>query len=178
MRRAILTVAAASALATLPALPAAASGGGGCGAPTTEGAGESVDITGFCFEPTVLFTDPGTSVTLQNQDPVRHNVLGAHAEWGSFETLRQGRSAAYRFGEPGVYPYVCAWHPGMVGAVVVGEETGLALTSTSSEGRSGTKVAATSTGASPWKAVGVAAAALLVLVIAGTAERRERTGAS
>lgn len=50
-------------------------------------------------------------------------MLGAHWKWGSFEWLREDGSTSYGFEEPGVYPYVCTWHPGMVGVgvVVVGD---------------------------------------------------------
>jgi plastocyanin len=119
MRKPIVAVLAVSALAGIPAAPAVASGGGGCGSPTTEGTGSDVSITGFCFEPTVLYTEPGTTVTFSNMDPVRHNVLGAQGQWGSWETVREGASVTNAFAEPGVYPYVCTWHAGMAGAVVV-----------------------------------------------------------
>lgn len=147
---------AAAAVATLPAAPAAASGGGGCGEPVTDATGSTVTIRGYCFRLTVLHTEPGVQVTFENRDPVRHNVLGANATWGSFETLRAGQSSTYRFSEPGVYPFVCAWHPGMVGAVLVGSGD---------------------TTSSPWKAVAVAAAGMLLLVVVGTAERRRRAAA-
>jgi len=37
---------------------------------------------------------------------------------------------SYRFVRSGVYPYVCTYHPGMVGAVVVGDGTGLGAVGT------------------------------------------------
>jgi plastocyanin len=175
MRRTIAAIAAAAALGLLPAAPARASGGGGCGGPVTEGTGSAVTIRQYCFSPTILHTRPGTEVTFTNQDPTRHGVLGANAVWGSFETLREDRSDTYSFSEPGVYPYVCVWHPGMVGAVVVG--------------RGGTTLAATGSGgdamagggqvgrASPWKAAAVAASGLLALVVIGAAGMRRRTTA-
>jgi hypothetical protein len=41
--------------------------------------------------------------------------------WGSFESLRPGRSVTYSFADPGVYSYVCSLHVGMLGTVVVGD---------------------------------------------------------
>jgi hypothetical protein len=102
--------------------------------------------------------------------------LGANATWGSFETLRGGESSTYRFSEPGVYPFVCAWHPGMVGAVVIG--TGEASTAAAFSGdRPAGELGAGATTSSPWKAVALAAAGLLLLVVVGTAERRRRAAA-
>lgn len=116
-----------AAVATLVALigvpvttgPAGASGGGGCGGPVTEGRGTAVATRKFCFVPTVLHASPGAEVSFTNADRAPHNVLGANGSWGSFEELRR-RPAVYRFDEPGVYPYACSLHPGMVGTVVIG----------------------------------------------------------
>jgi hypothetical protein len=36
-----------------------------------------------------------------------------------------GQRITYRFSTSGVYPYFCFFHPGMVGAVVVGDAAGL-----------------------------------------------------
>ena len=63
---------------------------------------------------------PGDTVTFVNKDQVPHTVLGANATWGSYQELRHGRRDTYRFTRPGVYPFVCTWHTGMMGAVVVG----------------------------------------------------------
>lgn len=110
-------------VALLLVLPssATASGGGGCGGPVTEGEGTSVAIEEFCFEPAVLYAAPGDQISWTNADFVKHNVQGANFAWGSYEPLRSGASASYGFERSGVYPYVCALHPGMVGAVVVGD---------------------------------------------------------
>jgi plastocyanin len=101
--------------------PAAASGGGGCGGPVTNERGTSVSIDQYCFTPTVLYADVDDTVTFTNEDGVPHTISGANLAWGSFEQLRGGRAVRYSFSSPGVYAYVCVLHPGMVGAVVVGE---------------------------------------------------------
>lgn len=165
MRIAIVAVLAASALVGLPAAPAAASGGGGCGTPTTEGTGASVSISKFCFEPTVLHAEPGAEVMFINEDPVRHNVLGAHGTWGDWRTMHEGGSLSHAFTEPGVYPYVCTWHPGMVGAVVVGEVT---------EEPAGEPVArVTEPVGTGWKAAtGIALGLLLLTLVAAAVRRR------
>lgn len=112
---------------------ASASGGGGCGRPITRAAGSEVVIEGFCFQPTVLQVRPGGTITFRNADFAEHTVTGANGAWGSYRTLSgisgahpDGESATYRFARVGVFPFFCALHPGMTGAVVVGRPFGTA----------------------------------------------------
>ena len=100
---------------------ARASGGGGCGRAVTYDGGARINIHNYCFGPTILHVRPGETVTWVNRDTFPHSVLGANGSWGSFDSIRRhGRKLRYRFVEAGVYPYVCTFHVGMVGAVVVG----------------------------------------------------------
>jgi plastocyanin len=168
MRRVVLVLIGAALVAVIPAVHASASGGGGCGAAVSEETGEAVAIRQFCFEPTVLVAPAGTEVMFLNQDPVPHNVLGANASWGSFARLGGGKSKSYRFDAPGVYPYVCSWHPGMVGAIVV-EETAQAAVPSTPVARVGQ-----ASGSGPWKPLAVAAGGFLLLVVIGTAGLRRR----
>jgi plastocyanin len=103
---------------------ASASGGGGCGKPVSDARGTRVTIKQFCFSPTVLHVRRGTTVTFTNLDPFPHNVQGASVSWGSWDQVRFGKPVRYRFVRSGVYPYVCSFHPGMVGAIVVGSGNG------------------------------------------------------
>ena len=127
---ALLVGAGALAGIMLTQIPATASGGGGCGRPVTDARGARVAIRTFCFTPTVLHVDPGQTVTWTNRDPFAHNVMGASAAWGSFDFVKPGRSVSYRFTRAGTYPFVCTLHPGMVGAVVVGDGKGPAVART------------------------------------------------
>jgi plastocyanin len=184
MRRIAASMFLALAWGSFPASPALA-GGGGCSAPVTQGVASLVRIQRFCFKPTILYADPGDSITWVNRDEAAHLVLGANLRWGNYRDLELGESDVLRFSSPGVYPYLCTYHPGMVGAVVVGDVRAPAA---GEEGRidasSVSLVGSTDTGAAPgerrteqasgsgsWKAVAVAAAALLLLTVAGTAER-------
>ena len=112
---------------------ASASGGGGCGGPVTDAKGTGVDIRDFCFSPTILRVSTGETVTFTNVDPVPHSVLGANATWGDYAGFKK-KSVTYRFSEPGVYPYVCTYHIGMVGAVVVGDGVGGAIGTSTADG--------------------------------------------
>jgi plastocyanin len=104
----------------LPVVTAGASGGGGCGRPVTDARGTTVRIRNYCFGPTILRARPGDVVTFINRDSAPHTVLGANGSWGSYRELQQGDDLTYRFARTGVYPFVCTYHPGMVGAVAVG----------------------------------------------------------
>lgn len=126
-------LALAGALVLAPSA-ASASGGGGCGGPVTDAAGPTVDIQGNCFSPTILRAGTGDVVTFANADPVPHTVLGANGAWGGYDTLKSGRAATFTFAEPGVYPYVCTVHPGMVGTIVVGDGVGGAIDTTTAAG--------------------------------------------
>lgn len=125
MARRMLLVIAATALAAsaVPAVPAFA-GGGGCHGDATTGEGDTVEIADGCFGPTTLKVDPGDTVTFVNLDSYPHNV-SARA-WGHLDDLNEGDSFQTTFAEAGVYPFACQYHPAMVGAIVVGDETALA----------------------------------------------------
>ncbi|MGH2671469.1 MAG: cupredoxin domain-containing protein [Actinomycetota bacterium] len=131
-----MTTGAGLALVALALVPgvAGASGGGGCGGPVTDDAGTTVEIEDFCFGPTILRVAPGDSVTFVNLDRSPHTVLGANATWGGYDALKKGHEATYEFAEAGVFPYVCTWHVGMVGAIVVGDGAGGAIETSTADG--------------------------------------------
>lgn len=112
--------------ATLGSLGAA---GGGCRPQTvaTAGAGIAVDIRDCGFAPTILRAPVGTTVTFTNADYLPHVVSGVG--WGSQsydgKTLLTGQSVSERFSAAGIYPYMCYLHPGMSGAIVIGDATGV-----------------------------------------------------
>jgi plastocyanin len=158
------------ALVLAPAAVAQASGGGGCGGPVTEAAGTHVDIERFCYTPTVIRAPVGEQVTWTNLDRVPHMVGGANMVWGSFETLRRGDTTSFSFSEPGVYPYVCSWHPGMVGAVVVGD----AAAGKAVEPESVAASSASAGAATPWKIIAAVAIGLFAVTLAAGLELRRR----
>jgi plastocyanin len=124
-RRMFLSIAVALLATTWAPSAALAGGGGGCYAPASDGSGSRAVIEELCFTPTVLHVDPGSTVTWINRDRgIPHTVTGANRAWGSLEDLRLGDEATFRFDRNGVYPYYCVYHPGMTGAVVVGDGSG------------------------------------------------------
>lgn len=126
MRARCLGAAVAIALSTAVFLPGPADAGGGChrnvGQGQTEGTGTTVEMVGNCFGTTVLRVAPGTEVTWVNRDEIAHRVDGVG--WSVRDDVAGGARATRRFDAPGTYPYVCVLHPGMFGAVVVGDGAG------------------------------------------------------
>ncbi|HEV3363513.1 MAG TPA: plastocyanin/azurin family copper-binding protein [Acidimicrobiia bacterium] len=107
--------------AVLPVTPAAAGGGCHLSGPDSAQprAGTTVDMEGMCFRPGVLTVDPGATVRFTNSDDLAHVVVGTG--WGTAEPIGPGEAVEHRFTQPGTFAYSCHLHPGMNGAVVVGQ---------------------------------------------------------
>jgi plastocyanin len=111
-------VAASTAVLILPAAGTAVAGGG-CHADLTQGTGDTVELKDACFTPSIIRVDPGSEVNFVNKDPMGHNIWANG--WGQFDDMLHGDTYTARFAQPGIYPFACAYHPGMIGAVVVGD---------------------------------------------------------
>lgn len=110
-----------TASATLPLIAGSASAGGGCHRPTTEGSSQVVSLVNACFDQTITRVPVGTRVTWVNKDPLAHVVVGQGFHWGTEAQLQQGDRFSTIFRVAGIHPYTCWLHPGMNGAVVVGD---------------------------------------------------------
>ena len=119
LRAIVVTVGLLGLLALGGATPASA---GGCGQPASHGKGTTVAISKMCFRPSLLSVERGASVTFVNRDPLAHNVNGQL--WGHFEDLQPGARFEATFDRDGTYPFACTLHPGMTGAIVVGDGIG------------------------------------------------------
>jgi len=118
----VATAALAIAVVQIGFAPTAEAGGGGCHSLTiSDEVGASVEVRGFCYEPTVLRIDVGQRVEWTNRDDVPHTISGANFVWGDFSQLNKDQSISFTFDAAGVFPYFCALHTGMVGTVVVGD---------------------------------------------------------
>lgn len=108
------------------ALPARAGGGGLYCAfgKLTEGRTNTVDMKDYCFFPSVVRVERGEMVTWENYDAGAHTVT-APGNWSAeSKEYLTGEKVSFQFDDEGVFPYVCLLHPGMVGAVVVGDGEG------------------------------------------------------
>jgi plastocyanin len=88
----------------------------------SEEAATQIKVAPCAFGPTIAHVAVGATVTFFNGPDFTHLVTGANAEWGSRDVeLTPGQQVSYRFDKAGIYPYACALHRGMSGAIVVGD---------------------------------------------------------
>jgi plastocyanin len=128
MARSILSLPIAVVAVVGLAIAASASparAGGGCHgaepARLTDEATNQVLASDCAFMPTVIRVDVGAPVTWTNNDKVPHTFTGVAGSFGDYKEHVAGQSVSYSFEKSGVYPYFCELHPGMVGAVIVGD---------------------------------------------------------
>ncbi|MDE1952577.1 MAG: cupredoxin family copper-binding protein [Betaproteobacteria bacterium] len=77
-----------------------------------------VTIQGMDFHPSTLTVAPGTTVTWTNEDSFSHATTSDTKVWDS-GLLAPHQSFSTTLEKPGTYPYHCAIHSFMTGAVVV-----------------------------------------------------------
>jgi plastocyanin len=121
MRRplAVLAVSAAVAAATGLFGSPTASAGGGCGDDVTfETGSTTVTVAHACFSPTVTQVPVGTTVSFVNESGLEHNLTGPGPI--GFNNFSTDATVKLTFSTAGIFPYACTFHPGMSGAVVVG----------------------------------------------------------
>lgn len=105
----------------LLAIPGVSAGGGGCahgGDYAMEAKGVRVTMAGVCFTPTNLWIQPGQTVTWVNNGQIEHTVTGPGMALNA--QLDPGAKYTFKFENVGVFSYMCQFHPGMAGVVVVG----------------------------------------------------------
>lgn len=115
----ISTLIVLCAVAVIGSAAPVAAGGGGCHSPFSDDATKEVKAAGPCFIPAVARVDVGDTVTWFS-DSQEHTITGASGH-GVADDLPADGQAKATFDEAGVYPYACLLHPGMVGAIVVGD---------------------------------------------------------
>ena len=93
------TAQAASALSTAQALPA-----------------QEVVIRDLTFTPAALTVKPGTTIVWRNQDRVQHHVTGGEFDSGR---IPGGGQWAQVIGRPGLYQFLCTFHPTMRAEITV-----------------------------------------------------------
>ena len=90
----------------------------GSGSGPTAPAGTSVRMAGSRFEPAALIIAPGATVRWFNDDGLPHTVTASDSSWDS-GNLDPGSTFERAYDLPGTYPYLCRYHPGMAGTIVV-----------------------------------------------------------
>lgn len=128
MRGTIVVAEAGSGAATPPASSAASPAASPVATPAASPAGspaatseEGIEIVDFAFARETITVAPGTTVVWTNAGSAPHTVTG---DFGDSGTLETGQTFEFTFTEPGTYGYVCAFHPNMVGEIVVTADAG------------------------------------------------------
>ena len=80
----------------------------------------TVEIRGMEFHPAALTVAPGDTVVWINRDIVPHTAT-AKATWDT-GTLTQGATGRYIAAHPGTVRYICAFHPTMLGTLIIRKE--------------------------------------------------------
>lgn len=78
-----------------------------------------VVIDDFAYGPQRVVVDRGSRVTWVNRDSTNHTVTFRARRPGNLGNVGEGERASARFKRGGSYRYVCAYHLGMRGRVVV-----------------------------------------------------------
>jgi plastocyanin len=78
----------------------------------------TVAIDGTAYVPAEITVKRGDTVTWTNKDPFPHTVT---ARGGAFDskTIGAGKSWRYVARKSGEFPYVCTFHPTMIGTLKV-----------------------------------------------------------
>ena len=122
IRTVVLMSAMTMCLSQVGPIAGIAWGGGGChraGLGITDETGTTVQMMDACFTPTVLRVAQGDSVRFVNRDPMVHNVTAN--DWGHWDDMYEGDRYTASFDDEGIFPFACTYHPGMTGAIVVGD---------------------------------------------------------
>ena len=115
---------------------------------TSVEATNQIKLMPCAFGPTIAQVAVGSKVTFFNGPDFAHLVTGANQAWGSRDAeIQPGGTVSYTFDKAGVYPYACALHRGMSGAIIVGDA--VAATRRGAAGAGATGGEATTTGAAP-----------------------------
>jgi plastocyanin len=157
-------------------------GGGGCHGTdagttgVTDATGTTVEMVDACFTPTILRVAPGTRVTFVNRDPMIHTVTAN--DWGQWGDMSQGDRFSTTFQDEGVYPYACSYHPGMSGAIVVGDGVGSGTALTPASTGAAADPPAATAGSSGWLAAGVSGLGIGLAAGVGITRSRARATAA
>lgn len=92
--------------------------------PATHGEGTTVRMVDDCFVPTVLRAPSGATIGFVNEDPEPHTITGI-GPWGTgHDEVPPDSNLQILFPQDGVFVYTCLLHPGMTGAIVIGDAGG------------------------------------------------------
>jgi len=121
MRAIVRGAVVAGVLAVALGAATLARAGGGCHEGASVARGTTVELTRNCFVGTVTYAPAGEHVIFVNRDKVAHTITGVGWDAGELDGLDR---TFLSFPEEGIYAYTCVFHPGMSGALVIGDPEG------------------------------------------------------
>jgi plastocyanin len=83
-----------------------------------QAASHTVTIKGRKFRPATITIKAGDTITWKNNDGMDHTATAKDKSWGT-QSLSGGASGSVTFSAKGEHRYICKWHPGMKGKVIV-----------------------------------------------------------
>ncbi len=102
--------------------------------PSSTGVTSAISIADCTFGPTVAYAPVGAEIVWRNASSQPHEVVGANLEWGAHKKLLQpGDTIGWSFARAGVYGYSCMLHPGMTGAIVIGDGSATGATGSAAD---------------------------------------------
>ena len=90
----------------------------GFGIPAVAAKTHTVAMDGTRFIPETLAVERGDRVVWVNKDPFPHTATAADGTFDS-QSVAAGRSWSYVTHKSGKFDYVCTFHPGMKGTLLV-----------------------------------------------------------
>jgi plastocyanin len=87
---------------------------------TYDGPALEVTVRDSCFGPVLARITPGTELRWVNRGQIPHNIVEASG-LKQAQDLQPGGTVTMNFAQAGAFVYYCAFHPGMTGAVFVGD---------------------------------------------------------
>jgi plastocyanin len=99
----------------------------GCGSDDSTGGGPAaqsgkvtVAYKDFAIAPEKLTVKAGTTITWTNADGTRHNVITKPGAPSAFKSkdFDKGQTVTFTPTKPGVYPYLCTFHPATMQGII------------------------------------------------------------
>ena len=82
---------------------------------------QTIVIQDFAFNPATMTVKPGTTVFWRNLDVSAHQITGGDFDSGR---LYKGQYWAVKYEKPGVFTYICSFHPSMQAQITITEPPG------------------------------------------------------
>lgn len=87
--------------------------------PDTTPSTNSIEISGFAFNPSALTIKKGDRAVWTNKDPAPHTVISDSGNEISSNSLSKEETYSHTFASAGTFAYHCSIHPSMKATIIV-----------------------------------------------------------